>query len=852
MSPAFAFPDWAAQSDPPPPSPPPAVDPHRIGDLVNGFIAAKQDALFDAPDAFYRQSGGDAVAGADGVARRLADLRDATLGRAVDDGERQALKTQLDAQFDDALDGIDRHVSRERDVHRRQILTERQRLIGRAAELEHNNDAKLVGLADANAGTAQVLAHLEGLPDELAMQAARSAVWRRAIGQRLAAGQNTEAIGLFHRVNDQLTPKDQRDLDVPIQAARTDASADTWLAREQDKPGEPLPYRVQADPDLSPDEKAATLAKIEARESAKESARIATLQGLDDKLDVASDALATKPDRYKPGTLADLANAYEDAGEPAAAGKVRRLAQRESFLRAFAQSSVDAQQRQIDGLPDGEDRAAAEAIRDRQAEAFAKDPFATGTALYPDVGPPRPIDDLEGRVAQARTIAAYRGIPVVPFTAGELATMRRQLAGTPEERAAVLTRINGLPDDMKPALDDPSSSSPHAYGIDAAASMNALAAMRGENTTGNEAATGTGSAVPTPETPPGGPEPAAAERQDREADRPSWDDLSTLQQLGVAFQRLNEESKARGAALRFDSAARRVQQVDEFQRRKDAGEELKVTEARYLLRNRRATTDLAQAVGRLVEARRNLDRLPASDALRKFMEAQTPDEAARLLRERPGEIAKALGVESVPNLTFSLITSAVLGPIGGGLLLTGSSGLEGYANGLIGALDEEGVDVSDPEELADALQDKALMDRVRGKATTESAIQAGTTIASMLGGGGRKGPWKPKPAPPYSKGHHWVPGPIRRQPNLSAEARAVFNRDTSGWYGERHYNDGPHREYNQAVIELWNKNHYNPSKMTKRDAEDFLRQIRDSKDPRIADFHDDIVKKRSIYTRRFK
>ena len=107
-------------------------------------------------------------------------------------------------------------------------------------------------------------------------------------------------------------------------------------------------------------------------------------------------------------------------------------------------------------------------------------------------------------------------------------------------------------------------------------------------------------------------------------------------------------------------------------------------------------------------------------------------------------------------------------------------------------------------------------------------------------------------APPYSKGHHWVPGPIRRIPNLSADARAVFNRHTSGWYGEPHYNDRLHREYNRAVIELWKKNHYKPSKMTKRDAQDFLKQIMDSEDPRIAVFRDDILRKRWEYKSRFR
>ncbi len=33
-----------------------AVDPHCVEDLVNRFIAAKQDALFLAPDAYYRST----------------------------------------------------------------------------------------------------------------------------------------------------------------------------------------------------------------------------------------------------------------------------------------------------------------------------------------------------------------------------------------------------------------------------------------------------------------------------------------------------------------------------------------------------------------------------------------------------------------------------------------------------------------------------------------------------------------------------------------------------------------------------------------------------------------------------
>jgi hypothetical protein len=50
MSTPFEIPEWLFQAAPP--STP--VDDHRVEALVNHFIARKQDALFTAPDAFYR------------------------------------------------------------------------------------------------------------------------------------------------------------------------------------------------------------------------------------------------------------------------------------------------------------------------------------------------------------------------------------------------------------------------------------------------------------------------------------------------------------------------------------------------------------------------------------------------------------------------------------------------------------------------------------------------------------------------------------------------------------------------------------------------------------------------------
>jgi hypothetical protein len=113
----------------------------------------------------------------------------------------------------------------------------------------------------------------------------------------------------------------------------------------------------------------------------------------------------------------------------------------EPLLRQLVQIAEPRQRAALDALPP-ETRPAAEAILRQQADAFARDPFAAGTALYADVGKPAPIDDAESRIAQARTIADRRGIPVAPFT-------REEIAG---QRDAVLARYETLPDDMQRAL----------------------------------------------------------------------------------------------------------------------------------------------------------------------------------------------------------------------------------------------------------------------------------------------------------------------------------------------------------------------------------------------------------------
>ena len=106
-----------------------------------------------------------------------------------------------------------------------------------------------------------------------------------------------------------------------------------------------------------------------------------------------------------------------------------------------------------------------------------------------------------------------------------------------------------------------------------------------------------------------------------------------------------------------------------------------------------------------------------------------------IARKNPGEIATALGLESAPDAVAGLAAIAALGPVGGGAVLTGTAGAQGYASGLIGALAQAGVDITNPGQLKHALRDNDLMQRVHARASTQAAIEAGTTLMMAIIGG---------------------------------------------------------------------------------------------------------------------
>jgi RHS repeat-associated protein len=95
-------------------------------------------------------------------------------------------------------------------------------------------------------------------------------------------------------------------------------------------------------------------------------------------------------------------------------------------------------------------------------------------------------------------------------------------------------------------------------------------------------------------------------------------------------------------------------------------------------------------------------------------------------------------------------------------------------------------------------------------------------------------------------GHHLVPQAIWRNEPLRPETARVFDRATTGPIpGGHNFGDG-HSAYNKAVNEMWDKakaGGMNCQSMTPNQAEDFVRQVRQSQDPRIRDFNHRIYRR---------
>ena len=318
--------------------------------------------------------------------------------------------------------------------------------------------------------------------------------------------------------------------------------------------------------------------------------------------------------------------AYEALGEPKRAEFARRMAQQDAFILTFTQLSSEKQQQTIEGLTKGDLRDSAIAVQAGQAQAFDHDAFGAGTTLYKEVGSPVPIDDVEGRIRQARQIAQLRGgITVVPFTVREIDGMRRTLAnGSEQDKQAIRDRLAAIPIDMRPPIEPEAGAGPaestHWFGIAAAPSVLPQPTESADGASATSPAGGQ-SGSPATEPAPGSPEYQAADAQARELDKPSYDDLSAWQRFEIGVQRFLLEGERKGATFRAESAARHLQAAEELRQRGQT-EQLGVYEKKFLLKNQNVATDLAAAVGQLVDAQHKLNALPSSDALRQLFDAK--------------------------------------------------------------------------------------------------------------------------------------------------------------------------------------------------------------------------------------
>jgi len=127
MSVPFEIPDWLIPTDDPPPDTS-AVDPHRVEDLVNRFIAGKQDALFTGPDAHYRTTSGDAVRRLPYITNRLTDLKNEQLAEPLPYYPQSSAGLVPENLIQPLTDGDRAALGERNDIRRRlETLTPRER-----------------------------------------------------------------------------------------------------------------------------------------------------------------------------------------------------------------------------------------------------------------------------------------------------------------------------------------------------------------------------------------------------------------------------------------------------------------------------------------------------------------------------------------------------------------------------------------------------------------------------------------------------------------------------------------------------------------------------------------------------
>lgn len=126
--------------------------------------------------------------------------------------------------------------------------------------------------------------------------------------------------------------------------------------------------------DLPPAEKAKALALITQTRTQMEGIRAATVKSLDDYSQTVLTTAMLDPSNYKDGTLVDIAQRYEAAGEGAKATRFKVLAAMEGSLKTFATTASEGQRSMLGSVLEGLPKQVAEGLKkgDTEAKAQAK------------------------------------------------------------------------------------------------------------------------------------------------------------------------------------------------------------------------------------------------------------------------------------------------------------------------------------------------------------------------------------------------------------------------------------------------------------------------------------------------
>ncbi|CAN5704562.1 hypothetical protein BH10PSE6_BH10PSE6_38620 [soil metagenome] len=198
----------------------------RVQDFNNQYITGEREILRTGPDAYYKQSGADAINGAGATTERLTKLKDQLLGQAPNEYQRQKLRPILDAHFAASADAVAKHATDQQAAYGRKVAataTETSRADAVA------NPANLPNAMVRAEGAARIL--YEGQAPEIVEAEGRKAglsVVSAVIGDQLGRN-DPEGLALFRQYRDQLDPRDRRVLGAAAETLTNTVAAADWL-----------------------------------------------------------------------------------------------------------------------------------------------------------------------------------------------------------------------------------------------------------------------------------------------------------------------------------------------------------------------------------------------------------------------------------------------------------------------------------------------------------------------------------------------------------------------------------------------------------------------------------------------